>query len=190
MEVTKKMTELTKRIESNNFDYVENHNLSELMNEWLFIFKKIQVTPRTFENNLIKFKKYIEPKIGNMKLQEISSLTIQKMLNEMLEENLSLDYVKKTKFLLRQFFEYAVDNQFMLANPIQKVKIKSKERKIYDSENKYKAIPQEIREYFIDCLNNHKFLKPLYFVMMFAGLRTGEALALNWENIDFNKKNY
>ena len=188
MEVTKKMTELTKRIESNNFDYVENHNLSELMNEWLFIFKKIQVTPRTFENNLIKFKKYIEPKIGNMKLQEISSLTIQKMLNEMLEENLSLDYVKKTKFLLRQFFEYAVDNQFMLANPIQKVKIKSKERKIYDSENKYKAIPQEIREYFIDCLNNHKFLKPLCFVMMFAGLRTGEALALNWENIDFNKK--
>ena len=188
MEVTKKMTELTKRIESNNFDYVENHNLSELMNEWLFIFKKIQVTPRTFENNLTKFKKYIEPRIGNMKLQEISSLTIQKMLNEMLEENLSLDYVKKTKFLLRQFFEYAVDNQFLLANPIQKVKVKSKERKIYDSENKYKAIPQEIREKFIDCLNNHKFLKPLCFVMMFAGLRTGEALALTWENIDFNKK--
>ena len=188
MEITKKMTELTKRIESNNFDYVENHNLSELMNEWLFIFKKIQVTPRTFENNLTKFKKYIEPRIGNMKLQEISSLTIQKMLNEMLEENLSLDYVKKTKFLLRQFFEYAVDNQFLLANPIQKVKVKSKERKIYDSENKYKAIPQEIREKFIDCLNNHKFLKPLCFVMMFAGLRTGEALALTWENIDFNKK--
>ena len=106
----------------------------------------------------------------------------------MLEENLSLDYVKKTKFLLRQFFEYAVDNQFLLANPIQKVKVKSKERKIYDSENKYKAIPQEIREKFIDCLNNHKFLKPLCFVMMFAGLRTGEALALTWENIDFNKK--
>ena len=80
MEITKKMTELTRRIESNNFDHVENHNLSELMNEWLFVFKKIQVTPRTFENNLTKFKKYIEPRIGNMKLQEISSLTIQKML--------------------------------------------------------------------------------------------------------------
>ena len=49
-------------IESNNFDYVENHNLSQLMNEWLFVFKKIQVTPRTFENNLTKFKKYIEIK--------------------------------------------------------------------------------------------------------------------------------
>ena len=188
IEVSKKLAELTNRISSDNYDYVKDNTLSTIMKEWLMVFKKSQVTPRTFENNITKLKKHIEPKIGGMKLDEISSLTIQKMLNEMLEENLSLDYVKKTKFLLRQFFEYAVDNQFMLANPIQKVKIKSKERKIYDSENKYKAIPQEIREYFIDCLNNHKFLKPLCFVMMFAGLRTGEALALNWENIDFNKK--
>lgn len=49
------------------------------------------------------------------------------MLNEMLEENLSLDYVKKTKFLLRQFFE---DNQFLLANPIhKKPKLKVKKGK-------------------------------------------------------------
>src|SRR5699024_3545824 len=108
---------------------------------------------------------------------EISSLTIQKMLNEMQDEDLSLDYIKKTKHLLRQFFEYAVENKFILENPINKVKVKSQEHKIYNK-TEYKAIPIEKRDEFITSLNEHSFLKPLCFVMMFAGLRTGETLAL------------
>lgn len=73
-------------------------------------------------------------------------------------------------------------------NPTTKTKVKSNERKIYDGENKYKAIPPEVREGFLVCLNKHKFLKPLCFCMMFAGLRSGEVLALKWQNIDFHTK--
>ena len=187
IEASKKLAELTNRINSNNYEYVSQNTLSVLMKEWLMVFKKSQVSPRTFENNIARFKNHIEPKIGGMKLDEISTLTIQKMLNEMLEQDLSLDYVKKTKFLLGQFFEYAVDNKFVLTNPVHKVKVKSQEHKIY-KKNEYKAIPVEIRKQFIESLNEHTFLKPFCYVMMFAGLRTGEALALTWENIDFNKK--
>ena len=188
IEVSKKLAELTNRISSDNYDYVKDNTLSTIMKEWLMVFKKSQVTPRTFENNITKFKKHIEPKIGGMKLDEISSLTIQKMLNEMQDEDLSLDYIKKTKHLLRQFFEYAVENKFILDNPINKVKVKSQEHKIYNK-TEYKAIPIEKRDEFIKSLNEHSFLKPLCFVMMFAGLRTGETLALQWKDVDFENKN-
>lgn len=188
IEASKKLAELTNRINSNNYEYVSQNTLSVLMKEWLMVFKKSQVSPRTFENNIARFKNHIEPKIGGMKLDEISTLTIQKMLNEMLEQDLSLDYVKKTKFLLGQFFEYAVDNKFVLTNPVHKVKVKSQEHKIYNK-TEYKAIPIEKRDEFIKSLNEHSFLKPLCFVMMFAGLRTGETLALQWKDIDFENKN-
>ena len=188
MEVADKLVALTNRIENQNFEYVDKNNLAKLMNEWLLVFKKNQVSPRTFEGVYSKYKLHIEPKIGGMKLDEITSITIQKMLNEMQDEDLSLDYIKKTKHLLRQFFEYAVENKFILENPINKVKVKSQEHKIYNK-TEYKAIPIEKRDEFITSLNEHSFLKPFCFVMMFAGLRTGETLALQWKDIDFENKN-
>ena len=89
---------------------------------------------------------------------------------------------------LNQFFDYAVQHKFVVSNPTLLTRVKSKERKIYDGENKYKAIPPEVREKFLECLNEHKLLKPLCLCMMFAGLRTGETLALMWKDIDFENK--
>ena len=188
MEVADKLTKITKRIDTSYFDELKSNSIGEVMNEWMLVFKRNQVSPRTFEGNLRKFRKHIEPRIGNMQLAEITPIVLQKMFNDMLEENLSLYYIKKTKFLLRQFFEYAEDNNIIQSNPINKVKIKSKDKKIYDGEKKYKAIPIDIREKFINALDNHAFLKPFCFTMMFAGLRTGEALALTWEDVNFEER--
>lgn len=188
MEVADKLTELTNRIESNNFDYVDKNNMARLMSEWLLVFKKNQVSPRTFEGVFSKYKIHIEPKIGNMKIDEISTLTIQKLLNQMLDDGYSLDVVRKTKVIFNQFFDYAVQNKFVNNNPTLLTRVKSKERKIYDGENKYKAIPPEVREKFLSSLNEHKLLKPLCLCMMLSGLRTGETLALMWKDIDFENK--
>ena len=187
VEVSKKLAELTNRITSDNYDYVANNNLETLMKDWLMVFKKAQVTARTFENNIAKFKNYIVPKIGGMKIDEITTITIQKMLNEMQDQELSWDYVKKTKNLLGQFFDYAVDRKFVIDNPMRKVRVKSQEHKVY-KKNEYKAIPVEVREEFVEKLNSNKLLKPLCYAMMFAGLRVGEALALEWKDVDFENK--
>ena len=188
MEVSSKMVELTGKMESTNYDYVSKNTFGQLMKEWLLVFKKNQVTTRTFENDLTNFKLHIEPKVGNMKIDEVNSMVIQKILNSMLEKNFSLSFVKKVKFLFNQFFNYAVDNNLASSNPVMKTRVRSNDRKIYDGENKYKAIPVEVRGRFLAALETHRFLKPLCMCMMFAGLRAGEALALKWQSIDFDKK--
>ena len=188
MEVADKLVALTNRIENQNFEYVDKNNLAELMNEWLLVFKKNQVSPRTFEGVYSKYKLHIEPKIGNMKIDEITPIVIQKILNQMIDDGFSLDVVRKTKVVFNQFFDYAVEHGFVANNPTHLTKVKSNERKIYDSENRYKALPPEIRDKFLTCLNEHTFLKPLCLCMMLAGLRTGETLALRWKDIDFQNK--
>ena len=154
-------------------------------------FKKSAVSPRTFEGNIRNFKLHIAPQIGKMKVYEIDNYAIQKLVNNLIEEGYSNDTIKKCKHLLNQFFEYAIDNKWILVNPTLKVKVKGK-RNIYEEDNdeKYKAMPPEIRDKFLDALNKDEanFIKPLCISLMFAGLRIGEALALKWKNIDFNNK--
>lgn len=49
-------------------------------------------------------------------------------------------------------------------------------------------MPIEVREKFVMCLDDNNFLKPLCLTMMFAGLRTGECLGLQRQDIDFENK--
>lgn len=40
---------------------IEGQTFGELMNEWLMVFKKSAVTPRTFEGIIRNFKLHIQP---------------------------------------------------------------------------------------------------------------------------------
>ena len=190
-EVVKKLSEISGRVKSNSYELMESKDLEHLMFEYLMTFKKSSVTPRTFEGSIRNFKLHIAPHIGKMKVYEIDNYTIQKLVNILLDQGYSVDTAKKCKHLLNQFFEYAIDNKWVLINPTLKVKIKGR-RNVYevDTQEKYKALPPEIRDRFLQVLNKDEanFIKPLCICLMFAGLRIGEAIALKWQNIDFNNK--
>ncbi len=144
-EIVKKLSEISGRIKSNSYDLVEQNNLESLMFEYLMTFKNSAVSSRTFEGDIRNFKLHIAPLIGQMKVYEIDNYTIQKLVNNLMEQGYSNDTVKKCKHLLNQFFEYAIDNKWILVNPTLKVKIKGK-RNIYraNDDEKYKAMPQRL----------------------------------------------
>ena len=93
---------------------LKNSNLTEktfgdLFEEWLLIFKKSAVTPRTFEGNFRNYKNPIEPYLGKMKIEDVTVPVVQQVINEVFAKDLSTNTAKKIKFLLNQFFEYATD---------------------------------------------------------------------------------
>ena len=190
-EVVKKLSEISGRMKSNSYDLVEQNDLETLMFEYLMTFKKSAVSPRTFEGNIRNFKLHIAPLIGKMKVYEIDNYAIQKLVNNLIDQGYSTDTIKKCKHLISQFFEYAIDNKWILVNPTLKVKIKGK-RNIYQAndDEKYKAMPPEIRDKFLDALNKDEanFLKPMCILLLFAGLRIGEVCALQWKNVNFKNK--
>ena len=189
-EVAKKLSEISGRIKSNSYELIESKTFGELMADWLLVFKKSAVSPRTFEGIIRNFRLHIEPVIGNMKIYDVDTFVVQKVINKLIEENYSNNVVKKNKHLISQFFEYAIDNKWGMVNPTLKVKIRVHDRKVYDGSEKYKALPPEIRTKFLEALNKDEanFIKPMCIVLMFAGLRIGEACALQWKNVDFENK--
>lgn len=187
-EVAKKIADMTGRLNNNTYEIMEKKNCGELMLDWLMVFKKSSVSSRTFEGNIRNFKLHILPIIGNMKVYDIDTMTIQKLINNMVDGGYASDTIKKNKHILGQFFDYAIDNKWITVNPVSKIKLKSQDRN--NKKEKYKALTPEIRKKFLEALNKDEanFIKPLCIVLMFSGLRIGEALALKWSNVDFENK--
>lgn len=166
---------------------IVNDDFQTLMGEWLFTFKKASVSARTFERNFESAKLHVFPIIGGLKLSEITTPVVQRLLNKMQLDGYALATIKKAKFIMNQFFEYAVDSQFVDSNPVSKIKLQSRERKVV-TEEEYKAIPIDVRQKFLDILKKSDILRPICMTSMFAGLRIGEILALRWKDIDFDNK--
>ena len=189
-EVAKKLSDISGRLKSNSYEVIEKKTFEELMSEWLLVFKKGAVSPRTFEGIIRNFRLHIEPIIGKMKIYEIDTFVAQQFLNKMTDADYSLNVVKKNKHLISQFFEYAIDNKWVQDNSTRKTLVKVKDRRVYSGKERYKALTPESRRVFLKALNEDEsnFLKPLCYVLLFAGLRIGEALALQWKNVNFEEK--
>lgn len=128
------------------------------------------------EGIIRNFRLNIEPQI-----YDIDTFVIQKIINNLIEQDYSNNTVKKNKHLISQFFEYAIDNKWVSVNPTSKVQVRTKD-KAQSKKDKYKALPPEVRIEFLEALNKDEtnFIKPLCIYLLFSGLRICEALALHF----------
>lgn len=165
-----------------------NDNLQVMMEEWLRLFKKAEVTTRTYEGIMLRARNHIYPHMGEMMLRDINTATIQALLNKMMFDGYALATIRKVKFLLNQFYTYAKKFKFVKENPVEECIVKSNSAHKEQKKEDYKAIPIEAREKFLEALNHSETLKPICMTLLFAGLRIGEALALKWKDIHFTDK--
>ena len=159
------------------------------MQFWMMKYKKRTIAARTFERYIGNAKRYIYPYMGNYLPQNITTNLLQDFLGGMLDKGFALDTVKHIKYQLRQYFEYCIDEEIIDKNPVGKVRLQTKERKTGQAaeQQEYKAIPEELRDRFLQAIGASALFKPLCLTSMFAGLRIGEVLALKWK--DFDEKN-
>ena len=120
IEVSKKLVELTGRMNALKDTIYSGKTFGELMQDWMLIFKKAAVTPRTFEGNMRNFNLHIKPYLGNMKIEDVTKPVIQQVINELMAKGLANNTVKKNKFLLNQFFDYAMECGLVQVNPTYK----------------------------------------------------------------------
>lgn len=159
------------------------------MQFWMMKYKKRTIAARTFERYIGNAKRYIYPYMGGYLPQNITTNLLQDFLGGMLDKGYALDTVKHIKYQLRQYFEYCIDEEIIDKNPMGKVRLQTKERKTGQAaeQQEYKAIPEELRDRFLQAISTSVLFKPLCLTSMFAGLRIGEVLGLKWK--DFVEKN-
>lgn len=161
----------------------EHISCSEWILQWLESYKKNTVKRNTyvFYHNLIN--KHIIPHIGHLYLCDIKPLILQELCNKMIDRGLSSRTVRGVAQILKSSFEEAHINDIIKSNPASRIKIP---RDYSNSRKETKAFTAEEQKCFIEAVKGT--YHEVFFVMALnTGMRIGEILGLQWEDIDFDK---
>jgi integrase len=141
--------------------------------------KKEKVKPTTAENYRFILDRYILPKLGTQLLKDLTSVKIEKMLIELIQEH-SESTVRLVSITLSQGLERAVKDRLLPLNPAKGIeRPKGKKRMVtpYTS--------SELRN-LLGELESHR-LFAFFRLLAYTGARRGEILALRWSDLDFEK---
>ena len=126
--------------------------------------------------------------VAIIKKSDIADIPIQNVSKDDLQEffytlkDYSNSYISKIFQLVKLAFEEAIKDELIVKNPMIHV-IKPKSNKM---DKKVEALTLEQHQIFINSLENEIY-KNIFFIAINTGMRCGEILALQIEDIDLNK---
>lgn len=124
--------------------------------------------------------KRIKDAIGQMQLCDVRSVHLQRLMNTM--EGMSKSSITKFLMIARQIFGRAKDNRLIADDPSVGI------GKAVGAED---AHHRALERWEIDLILEHwqEHRSGLWFmIMMLAGLRRGELIALQWEDVDLDRR--
>ncbi len=133
---------------------------------------------RNYKNNLYYIKIIMDYFEENTPAQKILPQTIEKFKETLrIERNLKNSSINRYLEILSKMFNLGIDNGLITQNPVSKVK------KLQEDNHKIRFLTTEEENRLYKALPD--FLKPIVTVALQTGMRKGEILNLQWNNIDF-----
>lgn len=119
------------------------------------------------------------PQLGSRRMDSIRPLHLQQLFRNL--EDKSFSYNHKVYILLNQILRAAVENDIIRKNPLSVMKCPKGK-----GSGKRRSITEEERVDVIAACDNMLARGLLPLIVLFCGLRPGEAAALLWEDVDFS----
>ena len=149
---------------------------------WIGI-KKQTVRPNTVRNYSERYERNIKGVIGNKLLTDVKPIHCQKIFLDMADEGYKTTTIYQTRIALYNMFEFARENDVLIANPCKK-SLKSDMGKPSD---KKEALTIDVQKKFLEAVVGYSYENQYRFVLQ-TGLRTGELIGLKWSDIDFENR--
>jgi len=147
-------------------------------NIWLKTYKEPKLGVGSYKNYELFIKRIIVPAIGAQKLNAVKDVQLQNILNE--KAGMSRSYLTKLRMYMKAMFQRAVKSRLIPYNPADGLELPA------SVEGTRRRITDDERTLILKLANTHHaglWIK----LTLYCGLRLGEARALDWRHIDFEK---
>ena len=187
-----KYEEEQKILSSHNYLTESDPTLEKWYGIWINTFCKGVIKEYTVYGYEQRFRLYILPAFGKMKLSEISTVACQQFLVDLLNNgrikdrekkgpSLSIYTVKGIQRTLSVCLEKAVDEGLLIKNPVSKVNLPIKNKP------EMKTLKKEEIGAFLEETKNCGCYE-FYYLELATGMRLGEICALEWTDLDVENK--
>ncbi|MFP7295816.1 tyrosine-type recombinase/integrase [Neobacillus niacini] len=166
----------------NKGTYIEPSKVTykEFIGEWLKT-KKINIGPQTFEIYQIIVNTHIIPFLGGLSLQNIKTIHIQNLVNDLVEKGYASDSVRKIHAVIRNTLEYASEDLKLIPiNPAKKIVLPKKK-----SSTEITVWNEDQLKAFLG-VAKHERTYNIFVLAIFTGMRQGELLGLSWKDVDLD----
>lgn len=168
------------------FKRVEVTTYKELTDLWLENYQ-MTVKPQTLVNTHQFLRNHILPVFGDMQLDKIHIAHIQSWVNKLAFKIVNYGVAASIN---KRILQYGVSMQLIPFNPAREVILPRPQKA---GANRIKFIDKEDLKTFLDYMErlaptayNYYYDSVLYKLLLATGCRYGEAVALEWSDIDFN----
>lgn len=166
--------------------YIENDNLT--VGQWLDIWyesnqKKWKISTSKYRKLIID--RHMKPLLGRYKLHKLDRATYQRVFINVLEDKLKPYTVKQIHGLFKIAMNAAVEEEILVRNRFTKVVIKEEAENATRIHENF-LTPAELNKLLstakeTEDISRYSFL----LAVAYTGVRRGEALGLQWQNINF-----
>lgn len=169
----------------------ENMRFKDLTEEYIKVYAGNKLKPITAYNykKMIDYH-MIEP-LGNKKLRDITPGILTDFLCGLRTEKkgervaMAPGTVKKLYTIMESVFSFAVSQKYIKETPCKGVILPTDD---CTKEEKRKSLTEEELPRFIALFEGYSALNVIVKTLLYTGMRSGEALGLQWEDVDFDRR--
>lgn len=142
----------------------------------------VDLAPNTRRNYQERYERNIQPVMGKMLISKVKPMHCKTVLNNMYSTYAG-STIRQAYIAMGTMFRAAVNNDIIVKHPLEGVTFTKPVRAVNDIH--YLTLEEQQR-FLAVAQFSHNYSQ--YALILETGLRTGELIALTWDNIDWEKR--
>ena len=165
--------------------------LDDMAEEYWALKRGSKMRKHTLSRNIAHYNNHVSPYFGSRIITTLLPMELERWQNDLLEQYKSSS-VQKYRSVLYSILDQAVKNDILQKNPLDKVTAPKVMFDLqYTDEEKPDPFTADEIQTILDnsnMYNRNHYMRNIILLMFASGMRPGEIVALQWSDIDFERK--